>query len=136
MSFRDIKRKMRRDVHNTMKLPAIYIEPKTGNTGLLHVRTHYGFIANAIEGAVRAGSGSMIDRRDEDARLIFMLDEIAESGLRLAKNGIVSVYRGEAYRLEYSDPTDDITVKWFVTRITDTSELEDLPIPTEDGLDG
>lgn len=128
-SFRDIKRKMRRDLHERMKVAAAYV-PVTGAPVLLHVRDHTKFVVNAIEGGVRSGSGQMAGRHQALPSIVFMLDEVAAQGITLVRNAIVSIDTNEAYRLEVSHAPDDISVKWSVKQITDLSELAALPHPS------
>lgn len=129
-SIRDIRRKARRELHDRMKVRAVYI-PLAGEPKVLHVRDHTSFRVNAIEGAVRSGSGAMTDRQEMAPSIIFMRDEVADRGITLIKNGIISIERDEAYRLQNAEAPDDITVKWFVTAITDKSELSTLPVPED-----
>ena len=127
-NIRDIRRKARRELHDAMRVPAYYI-PLVGNPALLHVRDHTKFRVNAIEGAVRSGNGKMVDRQEMAPSIIFMRAEVAAAGLVLIKNGIISIEPGEAYRLQNAEAPDDITVKWFVTAITNEEELAGLPAP-------
>lgn len=134
MDIRTIRRKARRDLHNALQVPAVYV-PLVGASILLHVRDHTKFRVNAIEGAVRSGNGQMVDRQEMAPSIIFMRDELASKGIVLIKGGRISIDCGEAYRLENAEAPDDITVKWFVTAITNESELRALPLP-EDVSDG
>lgn len=128
IGIRDIRRKARRDLHNALGIPALYV-PKVGEPVLLHVRHHSKFRVNAIEGAVRSGNGSMADFQDVAPSIIFMRDEIEASGATLVRGGIISIERNEAYRLDNDEPPDDITVRWFVTAIRRIDELAALPVP-------
>lgn len=127
-NIRDIRRKARRELHTAMCVPAYYV-PLVGSPVLLHVRDHTKFRVNAIEGAVRSGNGKMVDRQEMAPSIIFMRAEVAAAGLVLIKNGIISIEPGEAYRLQNAEAPDDITVKWFVTAITNGEELAGLPTP-------
>lgn len=130
LNIRDIRRKARRDLHNAFKVPVVYI-PRGGSPVVIFARDHTKFIVTAIEGAVRSGNGSMVGRREMAPSIIFMRDEIADLGIPLMKGGIISIERGEAYRLDNAEAPDDITVKWFVTAISDPRELDTLPIVGE-----
>lgn len=130
MDIRSIRRKARRDLHNALRVPAVYVT-KTGAPVLVHVRDHTKFRVNAIEGAVRSGNGQMVDRQEMAPSIIFMRDEIAALGITLLRGGIISIERNEAYRLDNSEAPDDITVKWFVTAISTVSELNALPLPED-----
>lgn len=128
IGIRDIRRKARRDLHNALRVPALYV-PLVGDPVLLHVRDHTRFRVNAIEGAVRSGNGQMADRQEMAPSIIFMRAEIQSLGINLTRNGIISIEREEAYRLDNAEAPDDITVKWFVTAITNITELNALPVP-------
>lgn len=130
MDIRSIRRKARRDLHNALRVPAVYV-PKVGAPVLVHVRDHTKFRVNAIEGAVRSGNGQMVDRQEMAPSIIFMRDELAELGITLLRGGIISVERNEAYRLDNAEAPDDITVKWFVTAISNVAELATLPLPED-----
>lgn len=130
MSIRDTRRKARRDLHMAMRVPALVCMSGVAFTPVpLHVRDHTKFRVNAIEGAVRSGNGQMVDRQEMAPSIIFMRDEVAAAGLSLMKNMIISIERDEAYRLQTAEAPDDITVKWFVTAITNRDELALLPVP-------
>ena len=130
MDIRSIRRKARRDLHNALRVPAVYV-PKVGTPVMLHVRDHTKFRVNAIEGAVRSGNGQMVDRQEMAPSIIFMRDELTTLGITLLRGGIVSIERNEAYRLDNAEAPDDITVKWFVTAINNVSELTNLPLPED-----
>ena len=130
MDIRSIRRKARRDLHNALRVPAVYV-PKVGDPVVVHVRDHTKFRVNAIEGAVRSGNGQMVDRQEMAPSIIFMRDELATLGITLLRGGIVSIERNEAYRLDNAEAPDDITVKWFVTAINNVSELTNLPLPED-----
>lgn len=133
-NIRDIRRKARTDLHMAMRVPALLCLPGVTPAfvpRLLHVRDHTKFRVNAIEGAVRSGNGQMVDRQEMAPSIIFMRSEVAATGITLMKNMIVSIERDEAYRLNNAEAPDDITVKWFVTAITNKAELDALPVPED-----
>lgn len=129
-NFRDIKRNMRRNVHQHLRVPALYIAPN-GTATPLNVRDFTKFGATSIEGAVRSGNGQMVERQEMFPMVLFMLDELEEFQVTLLRSGVISFQRGEAYSLDNAEAPDDITVKWNVTRITDTARLSTLPIPED-----
>lgn len=126
-SIRDIRRKARRDLHDRFKIAAAYIPP-VGEPVILYMRDHTKFRVNAIEGS---GRGQMVARQEMAPSIIFMRAELTEAGVTLLRNGIISVERGEAYRLDNAEAPDDITVKWFVKAITNEIELADLVLPED-----
>ena len=126
-NFREIKRKARRVLHQHMRVPAVYVAPN-GTATPLHVRDHTKFGTVAPEGAVRSGNGQMVERNEMIPSMIVMLDEVPE-GLKLIRNGVIVFSASEAYTLNNAEAPDDITVKWFVTAITNKAELDALPVP-------
>lgn len=129
MDIRSIRRKARRDLHNALRVPAVYI-PRQGAPALVHIRDHTKFRTNVIEG-VRAGFGQIADRQESAPSIIFMRDELIALGVTLLKGGVISVERNEAYRLDNAEAPDDITVKWFVTPITAVTELAGFVTPED-----
>ena len=127
-NIRDIRRAARRRLHDAFKVAVLYI-PRVGGPVVLHARDHTKFRVNAIEGAVRSGNGQMVGRQEMEPSIIFMRDELAQKGVTLIRGGVISIERGEAYRLNNAEAPDDITVKWFVTAITDKAELDSLLLP-------
>lgn len=125
-NIRDIKRKARRDLHKAMSVPSLYVW-KANEPKLLHVRDHTKFDVNRIEGA--RGTGQLVGQQEAVPSIVFMRDEIAAQAVTLLKGGVISIERGEAYRLDNAEPPDDITVRWFVSQITDEAELASLPVP-------
>ena len=129
-NIRDIRRKARRQLHQAMRVPALLLAPGVAPMRL-HVRDHTKFRVNAIEGAVRSGNGQMVDRQEMAPSIIFMRDEVTEIGVTLVRGMVISIEPGEAYRLNNAEAPDDITVKWFVTAITNKAELDLLPVPED-----
>lgn len=123
-SLRDIKRKARRDLHREMSVPALYIAVP-GDAGVpITVRVHTKFDALGMQGA----ESGLAVRRESKPKLLFMRDELADAGIVLKRNAVVSVEPGEAYRLDNADAPDDITVTFFVTVLT-SNDADGLPVP-------
>lgn len=129
-NIRDIKRKARRHLHEHLKVPALYIAPGAEPV-LLHVRIHTKWDATTMDGG--SGNGTMVARQSIMPKILFMLDEVAESGARLVRKGIVSVEPGEAYRLDNDEPEDGISVSYIVVALR-KDEAAGLPVP--DGSNG
>lgn len=126
-SFRDIKRKARRDLHRRMRIAAFYIAPiPNAEPVLIHIRVHTKWDATTMDGG--SGNGTMVSRQSVFPKLLFMLDELADQGVRLVRKGVISVEHGEAYRLDNDEPPDDISVSWIVVALR-SDEAEDLPVP-------
>jgi len=108
-SWRDIKRAMRRDVHRTMLVPALYLLTPTSAPLLVNIRPHVTFAKGEIEG--ENGLAAMLDQRP---RVRFDRKEIdmPETGAVL----LLTVEEG--YRVGESDPADDEFVFAQVTAMT------------------
>lgn len=125
MGIREIKRKMRTDLHLRMRVLCLYIQPN-GETKPLHVRVHSKFDATSIDAATN--NGTMPSRQIIIPKLLFFRAELAEQAVVLRKNAIISVEPGEAYRLDNAEPVDDLSVSWFVTQLA-LADTVDLPVP-------
>ena len=122
--FREIKRQARRDVHRELHVPAFYIA-STGATPLLvTVRAHTKFDALGDQKGTNFNSAEMIERQPY---IIFMRSELMSP----ARNAIVSVEPGEAYRIGVVHPPDDISIKADVTVLTQ-AEAAGLPVPEDE----
>lgn len=107
MSFRDIKRKARSIVHDTMQTPALYVSTD-GEQWPVGVRLHYSF---RLIGDTSAGMYA--DRQEIMPRIIFRADEMVP-----ARGAIVSIDHGEAYRIDNVQPKDDLWVTADVLRMS------------------
>jgi hypothetical protein len=125
-SFRALKRRSRRHVHDRMKVPALYIASTGANPVPINVRIHRGFDKS---GDIGGRNNDWMSREDiKDPALVFMLDEVATAGITLARPAVISVQDGEAYQIDRMEPADDITVTAKVTRL-ELADTIDLPVP-------
>lgn len=108
MSFRDLKRVARRDLHSRLQIAANYYEAAGIAPRLIGVRLTTREIT-ANEGSGRQGLAAV---ENVDPKLIFMLDECDP-----AQGAVVSLEIDEAYRVLAVDPPDDITVTAQATRL-------------------
>lgn len=118
--FRDLKRKMRRDRHTTMMVPAFYYPAPASPTPVaVTVRTHLRF-KGANNGALPGGGEDSIYARMVEAvdKIVFRTAELPMGKPR--QGSIISVERGEAYLVEAVDPSDDDEVHAKVSRIPAT----------------
>jgi hypothetical protein len=123
-SFRDIKRKARRDLHREMQVPALYMLSRDDeNPRLVHVRLHTKFVELGDQKGTNFLSA---ERLDIEPRIIFMRDEVNVP----ARNAIISVVTGEAYYVDRTEPADDITIKAYVVEMT-VADAAGLPVPGE-----
>lgn len=130
MAFRDIKRRARRALHDTLKVPALYFrDDEDGNIldtpTLVHVRVHTKW---EKAGDMAGTNLSYAEVQEINPRIIFMVDQVAAP----ARNAIVSIAVGEAYRLDNVLPPDDITVTAEATRMP-VSQTIGLPVPPDSG---
>lgn len=128
MAFRDIKRQARRDLHNTLKVAALYFrDDEDGNLldtpELVYVRVH---TKREKAGDMAGTNLSYAEVQEISPRIIFMVDEVAAP----VRNAIVSIAAGEAYRIDNTLPADDITVTAEATRMP-LAQTIGLPVPPE-----
>lgn len=127
MSIRDIKRAARRDLHEALKVPAIYLPPVDDPDPYpVHIRIHSKWDATTMDSQTL--QGTMVSRQSIFPKILFMRDELDAQGIILRRGGIVSVEAGEAYKLDNSEPPDDISISYFVTQL-DPDATVNLPVP-------
>lgn len=121
--FREIKRQMRRDVHNEASVPALYIPVPSATpvecTVRVHRRADYPMMGDS---PMFTGEAMMAVTED---RLRFLRSDLPDY---LRTNSIVSVETGEAYNIEFWYPRDDQYVTARVTPLTE-AEAAGLPVP-------
>jgi hypothetical protein len=119
--FRDIKRAARRDLHDELQVPALYLAPdQLGGPGLpVSVRVHdKSILQGDIDG------GAYAERRSSSLRIIMLVEQVASP----ARGAVISIEAGEAYAIDHSDDADDITITAYVTRLS-AAEAAGLPVP-------
>ncbi|MEG3175872.1 hypothetical protein U1872_06490 [Sphingomonas sp. RB3P16] len=122
--LRDIKRRMRGDLHREMSVPALYIPapnatPVPCTVRVWRKREHEDIAEGHLQGY--AGAAQMVISED---RLRFDLSQ----GFAPRRLAIVSVAAGEAYRLEFLYPVDLGYQTARVIPLT-TDEAVVLPVP-------
>lgn len=120
-SHREHKRNGRRQLHQRLAVPAVYVAPDSTQTEC-SVRLHT--IFPAIGGDIENGYQYGAERFDQTPRLVFLISEVPSP----ARGGIVSVEAGEAYRIDSIREPDDITVTANVIRLTG-EDTAGLPLP-------
>ena len=126
-NFRDIKRKMRRDLHGVMQIPALYYATDASSPVPITIRDHtkFGAVVGAIPGGAAAATYAQMV--EPQMKILFLVAEVPKPRV----NAIVSVEAGEAYRVEAADPADDITILAKVSRIpANDPVLATLAVPT------
>lgn len=120
MSWRDIKRDMRRDVHSNMQIPALYLE--AGKPPLeVTVRLHTKF---ADLGDMRGTSSAFAEKHEVSPKAILLTEEVPNP----VRNAIISVAPGEAYRIDNAYPPENITITVEILRLS-KDEAAVLPVP-------
>lgn len=125
VSFRDIKRQMRRDLHRELRVSAFYY-PDADDISIfipVTVRVHTKFVQLGEQAGTNYSSA---EREDVAPRILFMRDEVP-SPLR---NSIVSVGPGEAYQVDHTQPPDGISISAFVSQLTE-AKANGYPHPVE-----
>lgn len=113
---------MRRDLHNALQVPALYIATVLSEPLPVTVRIHGRF---QRLGEIRNSDYfNAAEREDVSPRIIFMREQVAMP----ARNAVISVEAGEAYSIDRTEPADDISITAFVVRL-DADEAAGLPVP-------
>lgn len=120
--LREIKREARRALHDLMAIPMQYYSAPGEQPVEVRARLHYKF---TLIGDDRSMGWAEI--HSINPRLIFLPAELPE-GVTLERGAILYVQPGEAYRIDNTDPTDDISVTVSVARLSkDQYEKAGLP---------
>lgn len=123
-SFREVLRKGRRDLHDHMLVPALYIAFDGATPIPVDVRVQRQFVQTADMGSKVKGYAQMVEI---NPRVTFLVEQLAD-----ARHGaIFSIAEGEAYRVERTDPPNDITRSADVVPLSQ-SEATGLPLPPID----
>ena len=123
-SFREILRKGRGYLHDHMKVAALYIAFDGATPLPVYIRDFTKYEDTGDMGKRNKGYATFAQ---VTPRIIFF-----RSTLENARHGsIFSIAPGEAYRVERTDPPNDITRTADVTPLS-TAEAEGLPVPDDD----
>lgn len=126
---REAMRRGRRDLHQEMSVPALYI-PVGGATPIpVTVRPHDVPGANGKPGGSDPGYAQTADLKPH---LIFLAEEVP---FALRVNAVVSVEPGEAYRILFTHPAHGITIQADVVKLS-AAEAAGLPVPLVAGPSG
>ena len=124
-SLRTLKRRARRDLHNAMLVPALYLlgdEPWMTQK-LIHVRLHSKFDA---VGDLQGTNFNYATRQEVTPKIRFDLTEIDP-----VNGAIISIEAGEAYRVDNVQPPDDQFVTAEAIRLSE-KQATGLPVPEID----
>lgn len=129
MSLRAIKEQARRDLHEGMKVSALYLPkwPIPEGEDLVAipcgVRVHTKF---KQVGDLAGTSLGYAQAEDETPKLVFMIEQVNPSN-----NSVVSIGVAEAYRINHTIPRDGITITAEVIPMI-AAERVGLPVPEEE----
>lgn len=121
MSWRTIKREARKQLHEHMKVSALYIPPG-GSPQPVFVRIHTQMDVQL--GDMAGTNFNYAERQEITPRILFMRDQVSMP----LRNAVVSVAPGEAYRIDNVRPPDDISIIAEVSRML-VAETAGLPVP-------
>lgn len=121
-NWRDHKRKMRRGVHQTMCVPALYLHAPGATPFPLTVRGPHN--KRPLQVGDLPGQDGWAEREDTQPRLIFLRSELPE---HFRQGAIVSVETGEAYRLAVFLTPDDI-IQAVEVEPLDAEDAAGLPV--------
>ncbi len=121
-SLRTLKRRARRDLHNALLVPALYLlgDSPWVDPPLIHVRLHVKF--NDV-GDLQGTNFHFATRQEVTPKIVFDLGEIDPVG-----GAIISIEAGEAYRVDNLMPPDDQFVTAEVIRLS-ARQAQGLPVP-------
>ena len=127
MGFREEKLKMRRRLHDHMKVPALYLRDTSDYVGTkVTVRPHTKFLAL---GDQKGTSFNSAEIESISPKIILWIAELPE--FPPSRNAIISIARGEAYAIDHAEEPDGPTVTVHVT-VLSREEAKDLAIPEVD----
>lgn len=121
--WREEKRAMRRVVHDTMLVPALYLLRKGAVPVACDVRLHV-TPKLATGGAALSSQNGFASMLDQDPRIIFRRDQVA-APQRLA---LIVISDVEAYRVDATRPPDDEYITAVVGQLR-ADEMIGLPNP-------
>lgn len=127
-SFRDHKRRARRQLHQRMNVPALFLmAPDTLPEDAIPVtiRLHTKWDALGDQKGTSLNSAEM---ESLVPKAILMLDQLPFGVRDLPRTAILSVEIGEAYRIDHAEEPDDISVTVHIVRLS-AEKAQDLPVP-------
>jgi hypothetical protein len=127
MNFRDQKRRARRDLHETLQVPVLYLRSLASDHATAVPLTVRLWQAWGQIGDVKGSRIYPGEMQNEKDRIRFNMNEIS----RIETGAIVSVEPGEAYRVDNTLPLDDEFQTAEVTRLS-AADAQDLPVPAPD----
>lgn len=111
MSFRDLKAKARRDLHDRMKVPAYYFAPGSAVAALCDVRVHTKL--NKQQGDLAGTNFSYAEQEEHIPALLFWRSQIDPDN-----KAVVMISADEGYRVNHVRQPDGLTVTAEVVQLT------------------
>lgn len=127
-SFREHKRRGRRQLHRRMEVPALFLlTPATLPEDAIPVtiRLHTKWDALGDQKGTNLNSAEM---ESLIPKAILMLDQLPFPSQQIPRTAILSVETGEAYRIDHTEEPDDITVTVHIVRLS-AEKAQGLPVP-------
>lgn len=103
-SFRDLKLRSRRALHEAMKVPAIYYARPGSAPALIHVRPH---TAPRLQGDMKGTNLSYAEVWESPTTVIFDVEEV---GQIVPRNAVVIVGLTEAFLVDHDRVAYNVTV--------------------------
>lgn len=131
MGWRETKAEARAVVHDTMKVPVILLSSldadDSNSSGVYEIecRLH---LKDKLLGDQAGTSLNAAERYEPTPKAIFWRAALADAGITLARNMVISVSSGEAYNIEAIQPHDVETVTVDLVRL-DADDAAGLPLP-------
>ena len=113
MSWREIRREARRDLHAEMHVPANYY-PAGSNTPakVVGIRIHENFRYVAD---MKGTSYEYAEWSEESPQIVVLKDEVVPD-----RGDVFCPEAGEAYRVDHIDPADDITIIAHIIKLPES----------------
>jgi hypothetical protein len=118
--WRALKRRARLDLHRAFEVPAFYRAPGSALWVKCRVRVH-DYIDEL--GRVRGTSHFYAEREEMIPKIIFLASEVIPE-----RGGIVSIEAEEAYRLDHTEPRDNVTISADAIRLS-INDIQSFPTP-------
>lgn len=127
-SFRDLKLRSRRALHEAMKVPAIYYAGPGALPAFVHVRPH---TAPKMQGDMKGTNLSYAEVQESPTTVVFDVDEV---GRIVPRNAMVILNLDEAFLVDNDQPAYNVTVTAEV-RLAPVQHLIGKLLPDADTLD-
>lgn len=111
MGFRELKAKARRDLHEKLRVPALYYAPGTSVGVPCSVRVHTKL--NKQQGDLAGTNFSYAEQEEHIPAVLFWLSEIDPDN-----KAVVMISETEGYRVNHTRQPDGLTITAEVAQLT------------------